>query len=331
MDESEEIKLLKKRIAELEAEKRLIETVHSDLRNFFELCIQNIPYPVFYKDRAGIYRYCNQAFLDFNCWTREACIGKTVHEAVEDQKLAEVYHQADLELMRTKGHQNYTSQVKDKKGVVHDVIFNKNVFLDHEGNVTGLIGFIVDITLQKETERELKMKNEEYESLNEEFKVQLQETSKAYDVLSNRENLFRELSENINDVFIMRDADQNLIYVSPKLTAMFGRPLEEIQPSSPKFIENIHPDDKKLIAEKMIQLRKEKQSSYEQEFRYIMPDKSIKWIWTRGYDIRNDNGVIYRSISLFTDITTLKQTNCLLYTSGDPRWFNGSGHGCECR
>ncbi len=133
--------------------------------NFLALLFDNIPYPVFYKDCRGKYRMINKAFADFNGASKEYFIGKTVHQVIEDKKLAETYHKADLDLIAKREKQTYQSQVKSKDGTIHDVIFNKSAFINSKGDVEGLIGFIVDITEQKRIENELRMSEERYRNL----------------------------------------------------------------------------------------------------------------------------------------------------------------------
>jgi hypothetical protein len=57
------------------------------------------------------------------------------------------------------------TKVKSKTGELHDVVFNKIAFVDEKGKVTGLLGFIVDISNQKKAETKLVKKNEEYKKL----------------------------------------------------------------------------------------------------------------------------------------------------------------------
>ncbi|MFH2001913.1 MAG: PAS domain S-box protein, partial [Planctomycetota bacterium] len=112
---------------------------------FLNTLLEAIPIPVFYKDRNGKYIGFNRAFELFFGITREQMIGKTVFD-ISPLELARTYHEKDSELFEKGGLQQYESQIKNTQGVVHDVIFNKAVFTDDRGNITGLIGTILDIT-----------------------------------------------------------------------------------------------------------------------------------------------------------------------------------------
>jgi PAS domain S-box-containing protein len=123
--------------------------------SFMEAMFEASPNPIFYKDRSGLYRYCNTAFLEFLGLTKEQVIGKSVYE-IASYPLACVYDAADEELFSTLSKQVYESQIKKSNGL-HDVIFNKAVYFDNQNKPAGLVGIIQDITEKKKSEQHLKM------------------------------------------------------------------------------------------------------------------------------------------------------------------------------
>lgn len=112
---------------------------------FTNTLLHAIPIPVFWKDKEGRYQGFNKAFERFLGVTKNHLIGKTVFD-VNPPELAEIYHAKDKDLLENGGFQQYESQVKDTQDVVHDVIFNKAVYRDHQGAVDGMIGTILDVT-----------------------------------------------------------------------------------------------------------------------------------------------------------------------------------------
>lgn len=145
-------------------------------QNFLHTLIDAIPIPVFYKDRMGRYLGFNKAFELFFGEAEEKMIGKSVYE-ISPSDLADVYFKKDNELFEKGGQQTYESQVRNSLGVLRDVIFNKAVFADGQGNVTGLVGAILDITERKAAEKALQEKTHE---LNERVK----ELNCLYDISS---------------------------------------------------------------------------------------------------------------------------------------------------
>ena len=89
--------------------------------------METIPSPIFYKDAEGVYSGCNSAFEKYLGLSRDKIVGSTVYD-IAPLDLAEVYHQADLDLMAKRGTQVYETQVKYADGALHDVIFFQSLF-----------------------------------------------------------------------------------------------------------------------------------------------------------------------------------------------------------
>lgn len=121
--------------------------------------IDNIPNPIFYKNKDLIYTGCNKAFEDFIGYPAEKIIGSSVLE-VSPLELAVVYHDADAKLLKNKGKQVYESNVRSKDGSIHNVVFYKSVYYDAEGNPDGIVGLIIDITDKKRTLEKLRKESE---------------------------------------------------------------------------------------------------------------------------------------------------------------------------
>ncbi|MDP1994595.1 MAG: PAS domain S-box protein, partial [Ignavibacteria bacterium] len=131
------------------AEETLIER-----ENFLNTLLDAIPIPVFYKDNNGRYLGVNKAYETFFGTSRNELIGKTVFE-ISPPELAEIYNAKDIELLENGVNQQYEFQIKTKKDLIRDVIFNKAVFTGNSGKVEGLIGTILDITERKQAEKTL--------------------------------------------------------------------------------------------------------------------------------------------------------------------------------
>jgi PAS domain S-box-containing protein len=121
---------------------------------FLNTLIETIPSPIFYKDRNGIYTGCNRAFEEFIGRTRDQIIGKHV-EDMGPPEITEKYRIKDEELFASPGTQTYEWRVKRSDGEIRDVIFNKATFENHDGQVAGMVGVILDITEHRKLEREI--------------------------------------------------------------------------------------------------------------------------------------------------------------------------------
>ncbi|HUP28983.1 MAG TPA: CHASE domain-containing protein, partial [Usitatibacter sp.] len=120
--------------------------------SFTQQLIEAIPNPVFFKDAAGRYLGCNEAFESYAGVPREELIGKTVFDILP-QDLADRSQLADAQLFGRPGTHAYEANVAVARGASRrDVIVNKATFYDASGAVAGLVGVVVDITQRKQLE-----------------------------------------------------------------------------------------------------------------------------------------------------------------------------------
>ena len=122
---------------------------------FTETLIDSIPAPTFFKDRECRYLGCNTAFEAFIGLPLRELTGKTVHE-IAPPELANLYDDMDRALLNHPGRQVYESEVLFADGNRHDVLFYKNTFVNAEGELSGLIGVMLDITDRKQAEEKLR-------------------------------------------------------------------------------------------------------------------------------------------------------------------------------
>jgi diguanylate cyclase (GGDEF)-like protein/PAS domain S-box-containing protein len=111
------------------------------------------PIPIFFKDTEGRYLGCNGAFEKFLGKSSEEIIGREVYD-VSPSDLADIYRQADLELLARGGEQVYEATVQNSAGQRQQVIFHKAVFFDKSGNQAGISGSLVDVTQLRAAEDE---------------------------------------------------------------------------------------------------------------------------------------------------------------------------------
>ena len=165
---------LQKEIAERKLTERqrdhLMDELVSQVR-FLQTLINAIPNPIFYKDRSGHYQGCNRAFEECLGVSHDEIVGKTAHDIFPPQ-MAEMIHKSDQELFERRGIQVFEAQMHYADGLSHAVVFYKATYDDTHGNLSGLVGNIVDITDRKQAEAErnhlmleLKQKNKELEGI----------------------------------------------------------------------------------------------------------------------------------------------------------------------
>ncbi|MDB6038193.1 MAG: hypothetical protein JWM99_2034 [Verrucomicrobiales bacterium] len=123
--------------------------------------------------------------------------------------------------------------------------------------------------------------------------------------LRESEERFRQLAENVQEVFWMLDiASEKVLYVSAAYEKIWGRSCESLIKEPVSWSECVHSEDRAMLQETLH--RRQKSGFSDVEYRIIRPDGAVRWIHDRGFPIYNNTGVIYRLAGIATDITSRK-------------------------
>lgn len=128
----------------------------------------------------------------------------------------------------------------------------------------------------------------------------------AEDALKKSEERFREMAENIQDVFWVTSPDgQEVLYVSPAYQAVWGRSVDSLLAQPKSWLESVLDEDRPQLLAMLQQLADG--HPYRLEYRIQRPDGSERWIEDRGYPVRNPDGKVERTVGCATDITERKR------------------------
>jgi PAS domain S-box-containing protein len=112
-----------------------------------------------------------------------------------------------------------------------------------------------------------------------------------------REVFFREMAENIREVFWLFDWEkQKVIYVSPAYETVWGRSIKDLYNRYEEWAESIYPPDS-AFAQMSFQKILETGGGESREYRIVRPDGTIRWVCDRGFAIRNAAGEVVRIAS----------------------------------
>lgn len=146
---------------------------------------------------------------------------------------------------------------------------------------------------------------EESEKRRQEVEISKRNLEAAMQAIQQSEERFRQIAENIGEVFWMTTPDKNqMIYVSPAYECVWGRTCESLYEQPGSWLDVIHPEDREGV---IAALEKQIRGEYDEEYRIVKPDGSIRWIRDRGFPIRNEWGEVYRIAGVATDITERKR------------------------
>jgi diguanylate cyclase (GGDEF)-like protein/PAS domain S-box-containing protein len=140
-----------------------------------------------------------------------------------------------------------------------------------------------------------------------EAEISCRNMNNAYRALESSEGKFRQLAENINEVFIIFDfINKAVLYVSPAFEKIWGKPASLLFDDPYAWIENVHPDHRSHV--ESISKIAPKDDKIDYEYRIISKGGEIKWINDRIFSIRNDRGEVYRLARIIQDITDRKKS-----------------------
>ena len=185
---------------------------------------------------------------------------------------------ADISILKHRIIRNVEYTMLKKNGEPVHVELSATVTSDKAGQTAGLVCVARDITARKQAEQ----------------------------ILRDSEERFRQLADNIREVFWMTDVAKNqMIYVSPAYEEIWGRTVEKLYNSPQDWIAAIHVEDRTRILEAA--LTKQISGKYDEVYRIVRPDGSIRWIQDRAFPIQDDHGKVYRVVGIAEDITERKQ------------------------
>lgn len=134
--------------------------------------------------------------------------------------------------------------------------------------------------------------------------------------LRNSEERFRQLTENIEDVFWMFQLhDHQLLYASPAYERLFGQALAQLQSSPDDWFNAVHADDRETVTAHWRALSSGEQ--YDQEYRLAPPDGAVRWVRDRAFLVRDDSQQPYRIARITSDISERKNMEGLLRAADD--------------
>jgi PAS domain S-box-containing protein len=142
------------------------------------------------------------------------------------------------------------------------------------------------------------------------------ERRRAEAAVRETEERFRQLADNIHEIFWMTDARSGrMLYVSPGYAEVWGKSCQSLYDQPQSWLERIHPEDRATAAE---HLERQQRGVYtDWEFRILRSDGSTRWLRNRSFPIHNAAGELSHVAGLMEDITDRKSTEVELRQAKD--------------
>ena len=119
------------------------------------------------------------------------------------------------------------------------------------------------------------------------------------------EERFRQLAENIDQVFWMLDlATNKIVYVSPAFERIWGYSISALYRDRALLEQAAHSEDKDLFK---AFLERIESGCAEETYRIVRTDGVVRWIHDRAFVVRNPEGETYRVAGIAEDITDRRE------------------------
>ncbi len=120
--------------------------------------------------------------------------------------------------------------------------------------------------------------------------------------LRQSEERFRQLAENITEVFWLTDPDKtDMVYVSPSYETIWGRSRDALYADASEWMSAVHPEDRARVMKGAEE--QGKGGNYDELYRIVRPDGESRWISDRAFPVRDEKGDIIRIAGLAEDVT----------------------------
>ena len=141
----------------------------------------------------------------------------------------------------------------------------------------------------------------------EEVLAENQRLRTEFEELTEREERFRQIAENVREVFFVISAKTDeILYISPTYEKVWGRSCQSLYEDPQSWLFAIHPEDSfKAIATIETQFRTG--DDFEEEYRIIRPDQSVCWVRVRAFPVRDVMGKVNRFVGIAEDITKRRE------------------------
>jgi PAS domain S-box-containing protein len=147
----------------------------------------------------------------------------------------------------------------------------------------------------------------ELASSNRALQTENAERQQAEQGLRESEEKFQQLAENVSDVFWMTSPDlQQVLYVSPAYERVWGRSAAAACENPREWSDAIVPEERDRVFAAFARLMSS-ESSMSVEYQINLPNGELRWVHSRGFQVRDAAGKVIRLTGIASDITERKK------------------------
>lgn len=147
-----------------------------------------------------------------------------------------------------------------------------------DGHETMLTAVVRDVSTRKEADRRLKESEER----------------------------FRQIAENVQDVFYLQERDGRVTYVSPAYESRWGRSTTELLATTHGWLDAVHPEDRGRI-EGVRRSALVGGNTLDELYRLLRRDGGVQWIRDRIFPVRTEDRDVVRFVGIAQDVTAERE------------------------
>ncbi len=142
----------------------------------------------------------------------------------------------------------------------------------------------------------------------------IDERKRIEEALQESETRFRQLAENIDAVFWLREEPEGRAsYVSSAYERLWGWQPQELYENHSFWVDHIHPDDREWASQAF--QSKAAAGQFDEEYRIVLDDGTIRWVNDRCFPLYDQSGTLYRFAGIAEDITDRKRSEIEIHRS----------------
>lgn len=258
------------------SDQRLLQVALEPREDEFSLIVQSAPVGLFLADPLGACRYVNPHWCQTTGLSREDSLDYGWLTAIHPDDRDRVFQAWEDAISQ---RQKLTLQYRILRPNQSLCWISGQIvaLYDSQETLMGYVGTLRDITPEKLAE----------------------------DALRESEHKFRQLAENIRQIFFILSQDGDMLYLSPIYEEVFQRPYEELYQHPRRWLECVHYSDRRRVTE-ALNRQVQQGEIFEETYRIVRPSGEIRWLSAKAFPVPEHQGSSYRFVGLAEDISDRK-------------------------